>query len=81
MLLPHEALSEEVISDPGVIESFEEAKRAGDLPPIYSNHPRTISATASGHKILPFALYVDGVQYTRRDTVIAFVAYFLHSNR
>eukprot|EP00969_Alexandrium_andersonii_P336021 14851795-Alexandrium_andersonii.AAC.1 len=55
-------------------EKLEAAKAAGTLPPSYASHP--VVAGSEGTHVYPIALYVDGVKFTRYDSVVAF---YVHS--
>lgn len=63
--VPHEALNEEIISDPGLVHKIAEMR----WPPGYYEHPVVRS---SDRPVMPLALYLDGVPSTRRDGMLGF---------
>ena len=71
--LPTVALAEEMITeireDPDTLADFLKAKAAGDLPPIYYEHPAVASAPP-GETVLPLSLCIDGVAYQGCDGVL-----------
>ena len=74
--LPHEALKSELNSSPMPLEALTRAVAEGDLPERYLQHPAVVAA-APGDSIHPFCLYMDGVSFTRNDSILAFWIYFL----
>ena len=50
------------------------------LPPVYFSHPVVVNAPV-GTLVHPFAIYFDGVAFTRIDAVVSLCVYFLLSGR
>ena len=63
----HELVESSVEANPALPDLLAEAKAKGSLPPCYDHHPVVRSSPAP---VLPFALYMDGLQYSLVDTVI-----------
>ena len=70
--VPHEALNDEIIEDPSILESAAETQ----WPPLYYANP-IVRATAS--IVIPLALYLDGVPSTNRDGILGIFMYNLIS--
>ena len=68
--VPHEALNEEVLSDPSVVTDIGRF----EWPPAYHTNPVVQRA---GRPVLPLALYLDGAPVTRRDGAIGYWIYNL----
>ena len=67
--LPHECLLDDHTADPIAMEAFL------DEHPHFRTHKVVKSAVDNGRLIsdvVPCSLYVDGVQYTKRDTFVGF---------
>ena len=76
-LPPHEMLIDEYVNDTSAEDAFQNALREDNLPPAWSRHPAVARARALGERLpRPFCLYVDGVQYSRRETVLGFWVHF-----
>lgn len=71
---PHEALADELLAKHDSASDLAEAVAAGDLPESYKNHPTVVHA-AAGTPVYPLALYLDGISYARRDSVLGIFAY------
>ena len=74
---PHEALIEELAETPGNLDGFRTARRFGELPSLYSNHPVVVANP--GIDVLPISIYCDGVSFGRTETCLAFWVHFLLS--
>ena len=74
---PIEVLTDELAADPAIVEEFNAAVAGKEFPPCYWEHPGVIETPDGEELPLPFALYLDAVQYTRRDSVLAFWVYWL----
>ena len=72
--VPHEALNDEVLNDPGLLG------RVGTMtwPPAYGASPIVRGAD---RPVLPLALCLDGVPSTTRDGILGFWVYNLVSMR
>jgi hypothetical protein len=77
--LPHELLLEELQANGRALEELEQALANHDLPDKYYAHP--VVRANPGVRVHPFTLYIDGVQYTRRDTVLGVWVYFSLTER
>ena len=78
----HEVLLDELLEDSGPEIAFQKALAAGNLPPVWDSHPNVLAAQRAGNQPpRPFCIYVDGVQYSRRDTVLGFWCHWLYSSR
>ena len=69
LLLPHEAIGEELGNSPVALSELRQAIEDDELPPFYTEHPmvRDAGPTADIH---PAALYMDGVAFQRQDGVL-----------
>jgi len=70
--IPHEALNEEVLEDPSILQRVSEMR----WPPAYFANRIVRAATGV---VLPLALYLDGVPSTTRDGVLGIFMYNLVS--
>lgn len=68
--VPHEALNEEVLEDPTIVERA----RQTQWPPAYHASP---IVQKYGNGVVPLALYLDGVPTTSRDGVLGIFIYSL----
>ena len=73
--LAHECLAEELVGNADALELLEKAKRDGDLPPSYFDHPIVQQHADDGEPVWPLALYIDGIQLQDREGVIAVFIY------
>jgi hypothetical protein len=71
--LPHEELSKEVALNPSAA--------TGPLDPewtdAYRVHPVVVAHPES--KVIPLAFYLDGISFTKSDTLLGIFVYSLHS--
>ena len=67
-------VQEEVTTHPEILESLSRAKTDGDLPLVYHQHP-VVQEAGPTEIVLPFAIYLDGLAFTRTDGCVAF---FIH---
>ena len=72
---PHEALAAECADSPSVMERLHWSIAASEWAASYSAHP-VVRASPPG-TVLPLALYIDGVPYSRHDGLLAFRVYNL----
>lgn len=72
--VPHEALNEEILDDPSILQ------RAAEMswPPAWWANPIVAAATCI---VLPLALYLDGVPSTARDGILGIFMYNLVTHR
>ena len=68
---PHESLARELEEDPALRSRMEQSLLDEAWPPVYSQHPQ-VAAAAPGEVVYPLALYMDGVPFQRRESVLAF---------
>ena len=78
--LAHEGLLEERMEDDSMDLQLEEAISNGEMPPKYFHHPLVRTAPA-GVRVRPYVLYLDGIQYARRDSVLGIFCYWLFSKK
>lgn len=75
MRLPHEVVEELAQKTPDLAEKLRQARRSGSLPPAYETHSVVVQHPADA--VVPLALFVDGVQFTRRANMVGFFLYDL----
>ena len=71
VLPPHEALHKELLAEPGQRGRLEDAVRANEWAPNYF-HAHEVVHNSDAGTVLPVALYIDGVPFTKRDGMIGF---------
>eukprot|EP00969_Alexandrium_andersonii_P226322 9994258-Alexandrium_andersonii.AAC.1 len=64
---PHEVLHDELVEDGSVLLKLQERLDDGALPPAYTEHPVVREADSP---VVPVALYMEGVPYTKTDSVV-----------
>ena len=74
---PHDSVNEECVRNPMLKQQLADLVARRALPKLYLDNPVAI---ASGYTAQPIVVYVDGVPTTRRDGVLAFWCYILHSD-
>ena len=72
--VPHECLSEEILEHPEILDEVE----ATQWPPAYYDNP---IVRRDGRRVVPLALYLDGVPSTKRDGILGFWVYNLIARR
>ena len=72
---PHERLAEEARANPELSAKLREAMPETEWAENYTEHP-VVKASPPG-TVLPLALYLDGVPFTKHDGVLAFWVYNL----
>ena len=72
---PHECLNREALVNPEATIDLH-ADAMADLPPICTEHP---VFRASGGRARPYALYLDGVPFTKHDSMLGVFVYFTHT--
>ena len=75
---PHEILKEELEQCPELSGDLQDRISRRELPPCYFQHP-VVQAASEDENVHPAILYVDGVSFQKRDTLIGFWVYFLLS--
>lgn len=75
---PHVGLSEELHMNPDIKLRCQDNEFVRSLPRIYHEHPAVRTARPS-EPVLALSLYVDGVQFSRTDSVIGFFCYNIAS--
>ena len=78
MLLPHIPLQEEIAARPGFADELQTAIDAGDLPKSYTEHDVVKS---SATPVAPIGLYLDGVPFLKKDSVLGFWLYNVLTQR
>lgn len=71
----HEALAEELAADPDVLPRLQASVARRDWPQSYTEHP--VVREAPPGSVLPLALYLDGVPFSKSDGFLAFWVYNL----
>ena len=69
--IPHEVLDAEARSDPCFIDTLTRAKDDGSLPSIITE------SMGGGPLASPVAIYIDGVQFIKQDSLIGIWAYHI----
>lgn len=77
---PHEVLAAEVEKDPQLLARTLAGARKAEWAQAYERHP-AVAAAPAGEPVVPVALYVDGVPYSKKDGFVAFWVYSLVSMR
>ena len=65
-----EAIQEELDETPGMWTELEEQINSNVFPDCYMQHPLVVASPRAS--VLPLGIYVDGVQYQKRDSTVAF---------
>jgi len=73
-LPPHEALEQEVLDHPEVLQQHQEALDEGNMPPNYYQHPEFKSKDP--RPLLGLAIYSDSTEFLHRDSLWALYVYF-----
>lgn len=76
VLPPHEALYDEIQSNPGARDKLEAELAEGGLAQAFLEHP-IYTGRLDGEPVYPVAIFVDGVPFTKRDSLLAFYSYNL----
>jgi hypothetical protein len=77
---PHESLGDEFSESSRVADLLTEAKSAGTLPGVYGEHD-FVKQAPPDQPPQPFCLYLDGVSYSRLDTILGVFVYFMLSGK
>lgn len=75
---PHEALQIEVAADPSLLQRALTSAAGNEWSANYRKHPAVLAAPA-GEGVLPLALYLDGVPYSKTDSFLGIWVYNLLS--
>jgi hypothetical protein len=75
---PHECLHKEVLENPGLLDEVKVAVEQGQMPRSYSRHPVVRANTSV---TVPLALYVDGINMTRLDSILGFFIYSIATRK
>ena len=78
----HEALAQQMMADKdaSLVEALRSARAKGELPPLYTEHP-VVAAAPPGADVHPVCVYVGATSFGRQDSVLAFWAYFMLSEK
>ena len=77
VLPPEDLLNREMADDGDALNACLDKQLRDDLlPPVYTTHPVVL---ASSRKVQPIVIYIDGVPYTKRGTVLGVWVYFMLS--
>ena len=74
---PHEALHKEVAARPQIHDEHKSMIDKNEYAQLYYQHPVAI---ATQYRAIPMALYMDGVPYTKGDSVLGVFVYNLVTN-
>ena len=77
--LPHECIEEECVTHGDLVGLLVQAKRDGRLPRSYEHHK--IVRENPSDAVIPQALFVDGVKFTRRSNLLAIYQYNVLTGR
>jgi len=75
VLPPHEVLYEEVQQQPSMRDMLQQKIDTKEWANVYANH--RVVLDNPGEEVYPIALFVDGVPFTQRDSLLAFYSYNL----
>ena len=64
---PHEALDDEVASNPAILQQLQASTLADEWPSSFGHRS---DAAAEVEPLLPCALYLDGLPYTKGDSIL-----------
>eukprot|EP00969_Alexandrium_andersonii_P344683 15237332-Alexandrium_andersonii.AAC.1 len=79
LLMPaHESLHAEIANNPDLLDRLDEAVQESTWGDNFKQHP--IVVANSGKGVLPVAVYMDGLPYTKTDAVLGVYVYNLISN-
>jgi hypothetical protein len=78
VLAPHEIVERELEDNPDLLDTILERSKDGDWHHSYTAHPIVSSACAP---VVGMALYVDGVPFVKKDSVLGFYLYVLGVGR
>lgn len=76
MQLPHEAFTTEFLESSVASEAMKEALSSNTLPPAYFEH-EVVRNRGPDEIVHPLCLYMDGVAYTRTDSLLGVWCYHL----
>ena len=68
----HEEMSLQVAEDPSMATRLELMHTRNELPPSYYDSPVVLK---HGRRVQPFVLYLDGVVFAKRDSLLGFFVY------
>ena len=82
LIPPHEALLDELLLDDSAEQRFQQELEDDNIPLAWSEHESVVEARRLGHRLpRPFSLYLDGVAFNRRDSVLGVWVNWLYSDR
>ena len=64
----HEQVADAMETDDSAFDRLAELKAAGDLPPVYTQHPVVVGNPDM--PVLPYAIFMDAVPYSNTDSVL-----------
>ena len=76
--LPHEVMEDELSQSPDLPQQLAEFVAQGKCPPAYAQH-KVVSDNTD--LVLPLALFVDGVQFNQRSSLVGMFVYNLVTGR
>ena len=78
VLPPHEVVEKELVQDPDLLDKIEQMSERDDWTRAYKEHA---VVNSSDEPVVPLLLYVDGVPFLKRDSVIGFYIHVLLTGR
>eukprot|EP00969_Alexandrium_andersonii_P323140 14277709-Alexandrium_andersonii.AAC.1 len=73
----HESLHKEVAENPDLYDKLDELVNSAEWGEQYSQHPVVVASGGPG--VFPLALYMDGLPYTKSDSLLGVYVYNLVS--
>ncbi len=75
---PLEDLEKELQDTPSVWDALDARLRDGQMPPAYTNH---VVVARSAERVLPVGIFLDGVQFTKKNSILGIFMINLISHR
>ena len=73
---PHEVVAKEVAEDPSILQLVAAGQGQAEWAQAYRRHP-VVQAAGPAGGVVPLALYIDGVPYSKADTFLGIWVYNL----
>lgn len=77
--VPHEIFVEEFLDTDEASQMLATAKAQKELPPAYTTHPLVVACP--DEEVHPLCLYLDGVAFSRTDTLLGISVYHMLTQR
>ena len=73
MIPAHVSLSEEILTGGDALRAqLQKAVDENAIGPVYEQHPKVLEAISQGQTPWPWAIYIDGISFQDRDSLIGF---------